>query len=74
MSAIPPIHYVIRDLIGCAWGRGISTPDETDECTEQAVKIVALHDALDRQFEVRVCQRHFDKLAALTDPHHDRSN
>lgn len=60
---------VIRHLLGCAWGRIVTTPDDDVLCGEQAVKIVAVHHDDGSVSEVKVCARHEQRLLAETEPH-----
>ena len=55
MRQLPGVHA----LLGCVWGRGVSTEDDREPCNERAVQIMVLHNGpFDEGFEVRVCAKH----------------
>lgn len=58
---------VVQKLLGCAWGRGISTPDDTTPCPERAKQIVVLHRD-DEEYEVRLCERHLAVVLEQSTP------
>jgi hypothetical protein len=62
------IGDLVQRLIGCAWGRALSAPDDNTPCPNQAVKIIVLHHKGD-EMEVRLCEQHAGLVMLLTDPH-----
>jgi hypothetical protein len=54
---------VVQQLIGCAWGRVVSTDDDPEPCPDQAVAIVVL------QFTLKLCTRHKERMDRETTPH-----
>lgn len=64
------VESMVQELIGCAWGRRLGTPDDTEPCNEQAVQIVVLHDGGDEK-AVKLCPKHRDRILQETDPHVD---
>lgn len=58
----------IQRLIGCGWGRAVSTPDDDTPCEERAVQIVVLHNG-PAVCDLRLCARHTELIKELTDPH-----
>jgi hypothetical protein len=69
LRALPSI---VQELIGCAWGRKLASPDDAEPCDEQAVRIIVLHHD-GEELEVRLCGRHADAVVELTDPHEEES-
>jgi hypothetical protein len=63
-----PIVDVMHDLLGCQWGRGIATEDDTEPCFNEAVRMVALHDGAETAIW-KLCQRHLQRLSEETVPH-----
>lgn len=61
---------LLQDLLGCVWGRFISTEDDSDVCGERAEQIVVLHDG-DRECALKLCAKHRDRVFAETTPHED---
>lgn len=63
------VEPLVRALLGCEWGpEAIHTKDDDANCPERAVQIVVLHGD-DAMREVKLCQRHVDRVMAETDPH-----
>jgi hypothetical protein len=58
---------IVRELLGCEWGRALSTPDDTVPCEERAVGYVVVHDG-DAEAAFKLCQRHHDRLSQETTP------
>lgn len=63
---------MIQALLGCSWGRrgGISSRDDVEPCLERAAQIVVIHHGAD-EVEVRLCERHRDRVLSETTPHVD---
>jgi hypothetical protein len=59
---------ILQGLIGCSWGRAISTADDPNPCPAQATRISVLHDG-PREYEVRLCPHHHLVMLSETDPH-----
>lgn len=59
---------LIHELIGCAWGRTVATPDDLRPCEEQAVRIIVLHDG-PREAAFKFCAHHVDRVMEETNPH-----
>lgn len=64
------VQDMIQELIGCAWGRTVKTPDDDQACTERAVQIVVIHDGSDEK-EFKLCVVHRDRILKETTPHKD---
>ena len=61
---------LLQELLGCAWGHGrISTADDPDPCPRQAVEIVVLHDGPEREWTLKLCADHCERVLAETTPH-----
>ena len=66
------LHAALHSLLGCAWGRDISTADDSEQCSKRAVQIVVLHDTpTGETTEVRLCADHLATTERNTDPHDD---
>lgn len=61
-------HPIIQHLLGCAWGRSLSTPDDTEPCPDKADRIVILHKGTE-EHEVRLCLRHVERVKQESVPH-----
>lgn len=64
-----PVHRMFPQLLGCGWGRDVTTPDDTTECTEAAKQIVVLHREDGSTQDVRLCLRHLHRILDETTPH-----
>lgn len=62
-----PTAGILRELFGCEWGGKISTPDDTADCDERAVQIVAVHDG-EWNGAFKLCPAHRDRVLAETTP------
>lgn len=62
-----PAATILQALLGCAWGRTVRTEDDPDECPDQAVQIVVVHDG-PRSIDLKLCGRHRDRVLAETTP------
>lgn len=61
---------VLHELLGCAWGRTISTADDPKLCDEKAAQIVVLHNPENgREQAFKLCAKHRDRVLAETTPH-----
>lgn len=59
---------IIRELVGCEWGRNIRTADDDEPCNEQAHNIIVLHEGK-ASMPFKLCARHRDRVLAETTPH-----
>jgi hypothetical protein len=57
----------VQALLGCAWGRTVSTPDDTERCPRRAVQIVVLHNG-DASLDLKLCNQHVTRLSRETTP------
>lgn len=64
----PTLNAIVEELIGCAWGRKITTPDDTEPCPNQAHTVVVVHDG-DFEAALKLCQAHNERILAETTPH-----
>lgn len=62
----PSLGGLVKELLGCQWGRGISHPDDLLPCNEQAVQIVVLHDG-DAEVGFKFCAKHRDLVLRETE-------
>jgi hypothetical protein len=62
------IGALVQQLLGCAWGRSLWSPDDTEPCQKQAVKIIVLHHN-GEEADARLCDHHSAVVMLLTDPH-----
>lgn len=56
---------LLGELLGCEWGRGVATPDDTEPCSERAASIVVVHDG-DAEASFKLCPGHRDRVLAET--------
>lgn len=73
LDEVPPDHPVaglIHELLGCQWGRGVSTVDDKLPCDEQAVQIVVVHDG-PQEMALKLCPKHRDRILEETDARPD---
>jgi hypothetical protein len=68
MKGDPTLNAIVDELIGCAWGRKVTTPDDPWPCPNQARTVVVVHDGEDQR-ELKLCDRHRDRVMAETTPH-----
>jgi hypothetical protein len=70
LAAGLPMEWV-HELLGCQWGRDIGTPDDSEPCFEQTLRMVCLHDPHGgRPPQVlKLCLAHADRLNQETNPH-----
>lgn len=59
----------IANLLGCRWGREISTAGHNRPCTSMAVQIVVLHGGDQGPLAVKLCGPHRDFVLAETNAH-----
>lgn len=57
------------DLLRCQWARPLFTPEDTEECGEQAVQIVVLYGTPLGIMNLKLCQRHIDRVSEESIPH-----
>lgn len=62
------MREVIQALLGCDWGRALSTEDDPEPCPDQAASIVVLYDDGEPVAEVKVCPKHKSRLVEETTP------
>lgn len=55
----------VQSLLGCAWGRTVSTPDDAAMCPFQAAQIVVVHNG-DVSVDLKLCRRHVERLSRET--------
>lgn len=65
----PGVGAVVQALLGCAWGRQVSAPDDLEPCPNQATQIVVLHDGEGGERPFKLCAAHTGRVLAETDPH-----
>ena len=67
---LDPLRRMLHPIMGCRWGWQVTMPDDTEQCWATAVQRVALHPVPGHPEHtvVQLCQDHFDKLLALTEP------
>lgn len=69
----PGIAPLVQTLLGCEWGRTVSTPDDREPCPEGAKQIVVVHppggSLEDVVATVRLCEKHLERLEEETIPH-----
>lgn len=63
-------HPVVQQLLGCAWGRRVATPDDNEPCPDPAHRIVVVHDG-PTEHELKLCPRHFSRVLDETTPSPD---
>jgi hypothetical protein len=68
MKGDPTLDAIVNALIGCAWGHTVETPDDPLPCRNQAVAIVVVH-LVHEQRELKLCEKHRERLMAETTPH-----
>jgi hypothetical protein len=61
---------IFQELVGCEWGRGVTTPDDREPCAERAIVIVVVHDG-DAEAGFKLCSRHRDRIFQETTPRPD---
>jgi hypothetical protein len=49
MKGDPTLNAIVDELIGCAWGRKVTTPDDPWPCPNQARTVVVVHDGEDQR-------------------------
>lgn len=64
----PKESIILQELLGCAWGREVSTPDDQELCPNQAVQIVVLHKGYYECY-LKLCAVHRDRILSETTPH-----
>jgi hypothetical protein len=60
-------------LVGCGWGRGVTSTEDKELCAAQAVQIIILHEEGGGEAEVRLCAKHRDYVLSQTDPHEEEA-
>lgn len=65
-----PVHLMFPQLLGCGWGRDVTTADDTEQCLEPAHQIIVLHQEDGSTQDVRLCLRHVARILDETTPHH----
>lgn len=48
---------LVQALLGCEWGRRVSSDDDLAPCDAQATSMVCLHEG-DGQITLKLCDRH----------------
>ncbi len=61
-----------KELLGCSWGKMISSTTDKDECPNKAKRIMVLYQG-GRQVEVRLCEGHEAVVMEHSDPHQEAS-
>jgi hypothetical protein len=61
------LEDIIHSLLGCEWGRGVTTPDDTEPCMDRAGSIVVLHYE-GRERAMKVCPKHRSRICEETTP------
>lgn len=61
-------HGLLWQMLGCRWGRGVSTPDDSAPCERQAKRVIVVHDG-PAEVELKLCDAHAERLEQETTPH-----
>lgn len=63
---------LIRSLLGCEWGNGITIHDDNSVCDKRAERIIVLHDGPNSE-SFKLCAEHAELVLMETTPHKDES-
>lgn len=66
-------HPVVQQLLGCAWGRRVVTPDDNEPCPDRASRIVVVHDG-PTAHELKLCPSHVSRVLDETTPRLEDTN
>ena len=63
-------QQILQELLGCEWGRAVTTPDDEEACNEKAVTMVVVHEGPEDTAgrTLKLCARHLERIERETTP------